>query len=168
MQSPKFSLEEQARINELFRDIAAKRTGTSTEYSPLQLSPSSQLIQKIKDNPIVPIVPAKKFLLKHYAEPTTADMAVLMTYFNPANSVRILQNFLQVRYFLQKAAIPLYTAELAFNESPFLLKDATVQFRTTSYMFYKENLIKLLTATIPTTYTKLCILDADIMFEQAD
>ena len=165
MQSPKFSLEEQARINELFRDIAAKRTGTSTE-----IPPAIKLIQSLKDKsmPVNKKDPTYIPLIQSYATPTTPDMAVLMTYFNPANSVRILQNFLQVRYFLQKAAIPLYTAELAFNESPFLLKDATVQFRTTSYMFYKENLIKLLTATIPTTYTKLCILDADIMFEQAD
>lgn len=163
MQAPKFSPEEQARINALIRDIAAKRAGISTE-----LPPAIKLIQSLKDKPIImnkkvlPPIP----LIQSYATPATPDMAVLMAYFNPTNSVRMLQNFLQVRHYLQQANIPLYTGEVAFDESPFLLQDAVVQLRTTSYMFYKENLIKLVEARVPATFTKLCILDADIMFEQ--
>ena len=209
MQSPKFSLEEQARINELFRDIDAKRIGTFAEVPPTiepinslkcksifsiaeqarinelfrdiaakrivtgtfaEIPPAIKLIQSLKDKSI----PVNKkeiryiSLIQSYETPTNPDMAVLMTYFNPANSVRILQNFLQVRHYLQQANIPLYTGEVAFDESPFLLNDAAIQLRTSSYMFYKENLIKLVEARVPSTFTKLCILDADIMFEQAD
>ena len=162
MQTPKFSPEEQARINHLLQDISAKRAGV--KYIPPELTPAVQLIQSLKDKPIN--MQEKCPLIQEYATPTTLDMAVLIAYFNPANSVRILQNFLQVRHYLQKANIPLYTGEIAFEESPFLLNDATVQLRTTSHMFYKENLIKLVEASVPASFTKLCILDADILFRE--
>jgi len=94
-------------------------------------------------------------------------MAVILVFFNPQDSVRIIQNILMVKYYLDKAQIPYFIGELAFNDKPLIFKpaDNIVQFRSASYMFYKENLINAVIKIIPETYTKLCMLDADIMFD---
>jgi hypothetical protein len=94
-------------------------------------------------------------------------MAVILVFFNPQDSVRIIQNILTVKYYFEKAQIPYFIGELAFNDKPLIFKPAEniVQFRSASYMFYKENLINAVLKIIPETYTKLCMLDADIMFD---
>jgi hypothetical protein len=94
-------------------------------------------------------------------------MAVILVFYNPSYSVRIIQNILTVKHYLDKAHIPTFIGELAFDEIPFVFNasDTVFQFRSTSYMFYKENLIKLVVAKLPATYTKLCMMDADIMFD---
>jgi hypothetical protein len=102
-----------------------------------------------------------------YTTPTKKDMAILLVFFNPANSIRIIQNLLTVKHSLERSAIPTYIAELAFEDQSFVFAPAEnmLQVRSSSYMFYKENLIKALEPHIPATFTKLCMLDADIMFD---
>ena len=164
MQTPNLLTGGQGVINEIIRNNYLRNKLIEKEMS---LSPALYLIKNLKNKPLS-ILPKSYYTPTYYATPTTLDMAVIITYFNPAKSVRILQNFLQVRHFLQKANIPVYIGEVAFGTDAFLLPEAAVQLRTTSYMFYKENLNKLVEQQIPTTYTKLCIMDADILFEQAD
>jgi hypothetical protein len=67
---------------------------------------------------------------------------------------------------LEKAEIPFYIGEIAFNEEQFYFnkKDNIFQFRTNDYMFYKENLINIIEKKISNEYTKICIMDCDIMF----
>ena len=95
-------------------------------------------------------------------------MAVIIVFFNPAQSLRMIQNILMVKYYLEAAGIPLYIGELAFDENPFLFKPAgnVFQYRSTSYMFYKENLAKIVESNISKVFKKLCFLDADIMFSE--
>lgn len=111
-----------------------------------------------------------KFVQVPYNKPEKKDMAVILVYFNPTKAMRPIQNLLLVKHMLETAGIPLYITELAFNEEPFLFtaSDTIQQYRSTSYMFYKENLIKATEAKIPPTYTKLCMLDADILFDHPD
>ncbi len=93
-------------------------------------------------------------------------MAVILVYFNPTQSIRIIQNIMTVKFWLEKANIPIFIGEIAFEDTPFLFAPTpnVCQFRSSSFMFYKENLISLTEKIIPPSYTKLCLLDADILF----
>lgn len=108
-----------------------------------------------------------KFTSIRYHAPNKADMAIILVFFNPVASVRLIQNILTVKHSLDTANIPYFIGELAFNSDPFLFNASAniFQYRSDSYMFYKENLIKAVEARIPDSFTKLCILDADIMFD---
>lgn len=111
-----------------------------------------------------------KFSHTSYTKADVNDVAVLIVFFNPTQSVRIIQNLLYVKSLFEAAAIPAFYGELAFQDNPFVLSSASnvFQWRSTSYMFYKENLIVQLEKLVPNTYTKLCILDADIVFKNKD
>ncbi len=108
-----------------------------------------------------------KFELIHYNQPKNKDLAIMITFFNPCKSIRIQQNLLLVKHYFDLANIPYFIAELAFNNDKFFLekKDNILQLRSSSYMFYKENLINLLEKIIPEQYTKLCVMDCDILFD---
>lgn len=102
-----------------------------------------------------------------YNEPEKKDMAVIMVYFNATKSVRIAQNILLVKQYLDNANIPYYIGELSIDGSPYLFKESPniFHYKTDDYMFYKENLINLLEVRIPDEYTKICNIDADIFFD---
>jgi hypothetical protein len=95
-------------------------------------------------------------------------MAVILVYFNMACYSRPIQNLLLVKHFLELANIPVFLTELAINDAPFLFRrpaDNVFQVRSTSAMFYKENLIRYAEARLPATFTKICILDSDVLFD---
>ena len=121
-----------------------------------------------EDGVTLPPIHALKFYPEPYDTPKTKDMVVILVFFNPNPYVRIIQNILTIRHLLESAKIPYYIAELAFVDQPFLFKPAAniFQFRSNSYMFYKENLIRVVEPKIPEIFTKLCILDADVMFDR--
>lgn len=108
----------------------------------------------------------KAHLYAPYAAPAKQDMAVILVYYNPANSVRILQNVLFVKQKLEAATIPTYLVELAYDDKPHMFKESDTVFlyRSSSYLFYKENLINLAERRIPPQYTKICALDADVVY----
>jgi hypothetical protein len=112
----------------------------------------------------------KQVLLRPYVVPQNTDMAVLLVYYNPASSVRIFQNLLTVKQKFETAQIPYYIAELAYEDQPFAFppSDIIFQYRSTSFLFYKENLINLAEKRIPSHFTKICTLDADIVFAKPD
>ena len=109
-----------------------------------------------------------KFHPIHYKPPIKDDMAVVLVFFNPQRSIRIVQNIITVVHYLKSANIPYFIHELAFNDEPHIFAPApNIKLsRSTSYMFYKENLIHTLLPSIPEKYTKICIMDADIMFDE--
>jgi len=115
-------------------------------------------------------LPLRELLLQPYASPTRCDMAVLLVVFNPGSSVRIIQNLLFVKQKLETAVIPTYVAELAFPNQTYIFpaSDNVFQYSSNSYLFYKENLINLAEQRIPTSFGKICTLDADIIFAQPD
>ena len=108
-----------------------------------------------------------KLILEEYDVPINSDLAIIIPFFNPTNSIRIIQNLLLVKHFLEISNIPFYICELAFLDYPHVLPkaDNILQLRSSSYMFYKENLINTIEKIIPPFFTKLCIMDADIIFE---
>lgn len=109
-----------------------------------------------------------KFFPVLYNAPSTPDMAVVMAFFNPARSLRIIQNILMVKSLFERSNIPFFIGEIAFADEPFSFSIAEniFQYRSESYMFYKENLINLMVAKLPTQYTKVLMMDADIVFAE--
>ncbi len=107
----------------------------------------------------------------NYATPTRTDMAVLMCMFNPTQSVRIVQNWLYVWNKFVSAGIPVFGIELLFPwQRSASLADAfkTLTVRSDSIMFHKEKLLERLEREVPASYTKLCWVDCDIVFQKAD
>ena len=110
---------------------------------------------------------SEKLRLEPYDIPSNSDLAIIIPFFNPTNSIRIVQNLLLVKHYLELSNIPFYICELAFLDYPHVLPTSSniLQLRSNSYMFYKENLISTIEKIIPSNFTKLCIMDADIIFE---
>jgi len=108
-----------------------------------------------------------KYYPTKYNEPLKKDMAIIMVYFNCNESVRLSQNILLVKQYLDNAKIPYYIGELSIDGSPYLFSesDNIFQYKTDDYMFFKENLINLVEERISDEYTKICNLDADIFFD---
>jgi hypothetical protein len=101
-----------------------------------------------------------------YSKPEQQDMAIILAFFNPAKSFRIIQNLYTVKQLLEIAEIPVYIGEVAYKEEPFVLPSSstTYQYRTSSVMFYKENIMAQLIKKLPDNFTKVVLLDADILF----
>ena len=105
-----------------------------------------------------------------YDAPVIPDMAIVMAFFNPGKSFRIIQNLYTIKQMLELSDIPFYVGEIAYNDVPFVLKNGPniYQYRTSSLMFYKENLMTQVIKKLPESFTKVLILDADIVFLDAD
>lgn len=99
-----------------------------------------------------------------YRKPVCTDTAVCMCFFSPAGFQKPKNNFMYVKKLLDKANIPTFTIECVIGNQEPLLKDPTVQVRSNSYLFYKEQLYNLLVPKIPEQYTKLVFIDGDIVF----
>jgi hypothetical protein len=97
-----------------------------------------------------------------YTHPKHKDLAVCFTYFNAAKSKRILMNYLYVVEKLKIAGIPYFTIEM--YESVPEIQDA-FHVKTDFILFQKERLCSILEKHIPTSYTKLMFIDADIVFD---
>ena len=118
----------------------------------------------------VPIMVKDRFKPVFYNEPVDPDMAILLCYFNPCKYNRLIQNALMVKHFLDRANIPYFIAELKHTNDEYMFPPGAniFQYTSDSYMFYKENLITTMEKRIDTKYTKICILDFDIMFDNPD
>jgi hypothetical protein len=112
-----------------------------------------------------------KIKLKMYNKPIINDMAVLLCYFNPCKYNRIIQNALTVKHLFDAAKIPYFIAEIKHNNDEtyfFSSADNIFQYSSNSYIFYKENLINTLEKNISKEYSKICIIDFDIIFDNPD
>lgn len=103
-----------------------------------------------------------------YIEPNVKDTAVLLAFYNPARFKRLLKNILYLIEIFKRNKIPYFVAECVFDGKAPQIPEATITLRSNSYMFYKEQLINLLEKKVPKQYTKLVMLDADILFDAPD
>lgn len=116
-----------------------------------------------------PIVPKPE--LVQYNQPQTKDMAIILVYFNPCKYRRIIQNALTVKHQLDCAQIPYFIAEIKHDsDSQYLFhkSDNVFQCSSNTYLFYKENLIRIAETKLLDNFTKICILDFDIFFDNLD
>jgi len=100
----------------------------------------------------------------YYETPTNKDLAVGFAIFNYTKSSRILMNYLYTVEKMKLAKIPIFTIELVITGNKPSIKDAYHVYGS-SYLFQKENLLRILETKIPEQYTKLLFLDADIIFD---
>ena len=91
-------------------------------------------------------------------------MAICLAMFNPMRSARIIMNYLYVTNIFKLHGLPVFTIELVYEGREPEIIDA-FHVRANSYMFHKENLLRILETRIPSEYTKLAFIDADIMFD---
>ena len=111
-----------------------------------------------------------KIQVPRYKEPPVKDMAICIPFFNPAEHVKLYMNLSLVLQTLTSAKIPWFVGEVAFMEKPWFFGDEpnVFRFRSTSYMFYKEQILNQMVQRLPEQYTKICILDGDILFEDPE
>jgi len=103
-----------------------------------------------------------------YIEPTVNDTAVLLAFYNPVPFNRILRNMLYVIQCLKEKNIPYFIVECVFHGRKPEIPDATMVVHSNSYMFYKEQLINKLETVVPEQFTKLAVIDGDILFDSPD
>jgi hypothetical protein len=103
-----------------------------------------------------------------YIEPACKDIAILLAFYNPAKFKRILNNILYIIQILKEKNIPVFIAECVFDDSAPAIPGADLVLRSNSYMFYKEQLMNKLEKLVPEKYTKLVMLDGDIIFDSPD
>jgi len=102
-----------------------------------------------------------------YNIPTEKNMAIIIPYFNFVNSINIRNNLLTVKDSLEKSQIPFFIGEILYNNQKSLFNNEfnIFSFHTNSIMFYKEHLVNLIESKINHSFKYICILDADIIFE---
>jgi len=95
------------------------------------------------------------------------DMAICFGVFNPAQSKRLMMNYLYVANLYRSFGLPVYTMELVFEgRDPEIPVSPTVfHVHGKSHMFHKERLCRLLEQRVPRRFTKLAFLDADVIFD---
>jgi hypothetical protein len=94
-------------------------------------------------------------------------MALCFVVFNPAQSKRLMMNYLYVANLYRSFGLPVYTMELVFEgRDPEIPTSPTVfHVHGKSHMFHKERLCRLLEKRVPRHFTKLAFLDADVIFD---
>jgi len=112
----------------------------------------------------------EKLFSMRYNKPIEKKMAIILVYFNIQSSLRIIHNLLFIKQMLDLANIPYFIGEMSINGSPFLFAESSniFHFQSSDNMFYKENIINLMEPLLPPIYDKLCIMDADIIFDNSD
>ena len=95
------------------------------------------------------------------------DMAIGLVIFNPARTKRIIMNYLYTVNEFHRHRLPVFTLELCFGNSKPEISDSIVV-RGNSHMFHKERLCRLLETKIPSVYSKVAFIDADILFDSPD
>jgi hypothetical protein len=95
------------------------------------------------------------------------DMAIGFVFFNPAESKRLLMNYLYVANLYRSCGWPIFTLELVFGDRKPEIVDAFHVYGN-SYMFHKERLCRLLEKRIPKHFKKIVFLDADVIFESTE
>ena len=103
-----------------------------------------------------------------YIAPSCKDTAVLLAFYNPVGFKRILNNILYIIKILKEKNIPYFIAECVFDNRKPQIPGADLVLHSNSYMFYKEQLLNSLEKVVPEQYTKLVLLDGDIIFDSPD
>jgi hypothetical protein len=94
------------------------------------------------------------------------DMAIGLVIFNPAKSIKIIENYYEMIKQFEKFNLPFYTLELVYDGKPQICEAYHIYGK--SVMFHKENLCRILETKIPPKYKKIVFLDADIIFDRSD
>jgi hypothetical protein len=110
------------------------------------------------------------FLHTPYNIPEINDMLIVLPFFNPCNSVRILQNLLLIKSKLDHAKIPYVIIHCLFPDSNSIAheSDNYMIVKSNSYAFVKENISNIVIKKYIDKYEKFVIHDCDIIFKESD
>jgi hypothetical protein len=90
-------------------------------------------------------------------------MAIGLVVFNPAESKRIIMNYLYTANIFKQQGLPVFTLEMVFKDREHDIPDA-FHVRCDSIMFHKERMCRILETKIPKKYKKIAFIDADVLF----
>jgi hypothetical protein len=98
---------------------------------------------------------------------TPTGLWAITSYFNPARYRRKLQNY---RAFRERLAVPLVTAELAFDGFDLDAGDADllVRVRGGDVLWQKERLLNLAASALPDSCDAVAWIDCDVIFDDPD
>ena len=100
------------------------------------------------------------------------SLAIICCHYNPGNFQAPRRNLLRFLWQMESADIPVFIAELAYDQKPFLLPSSpqVFHFRTSAsnILWHKENLLNLAACRVPSKYDKLAWIDPDIFFMSRD
>ena len=94
------------------------------------------------------------------------DMAIGLVIFNPAKSIKIIENYYEMIKQFEKFNLPFFTLELVYDGKPQICEAYHIYGK--SVMFHKENLCRILETKIPQKFKKIAFLDADVLFDDSD
>jgi hypothetical protein len=153
----KFSISSNKNIRPLIKNSLSLQENNLPAHNDLQSTEKNLLLKE------------KLFSIR-YNEPVEKKMAIILVYFNKQGSFRIINNLLFVKQMLELANIPYFIGEMSVSGSPFLFAESSniFHFQSPDNMFYKENIVNLMEPLLPPIYDKLCIMDADIIFDNND
>jgi hypothetical protein len=97
------------------------------------------------------------------------NLAVITTHYNPCGFRRPRENYRRFAAGMQAAGVPLWTAELAYDDDPFHLPagDRTLRLRGSRqlhFLWQKERLLNLLIERLPPEVDAIAWIDADVLF----
>lgn len=97
-------------------------------------------------------------------------LAVVTCHFNPAGYRRLRDNYLRFLHHIRWFGVPVFSAELAFDDQEFPTSDAFLRLRggPENMMWQKERLINLLVERLPPEYSAVAWVDADVVFADPD
>ncbi len=144
-----------------------KKSNQSKIHAIKRIKDSSN--QKPKDNKIKVQEPEPvEVNLKEDKRPIGNDrkLAVITSFFNPANYVNIRHNYLQFSREIKKHA-DLFPIELSFNGEFFIEDENVIRINGNeeNVLWQKERLLSIVLDNLPEEYTNVAWLDCDILFE---
>jgi hypothetical protein len=95
------------------------------------------------------------------------DLAVVSCHFNPCNYKSRYNNLLRYMTALAHQDVPLYLAHLVFADRGYIVPMPSVTVLTLQgrdILWHKERLLNILIQKLPSKYTKVAWIDADVIF----
>ncbi len=101
-----------------------------------------------------------------------AQLYVIATVWNPAGYESRYRLYRDFARHVEQSGATLYTVELATDDRPFAVTEAGnprhMRFRTSHQLWYKENLVNVAVARLPSDWRYVAWLDADIHLIRSD
>lgn len=153
------TLDRGSRRDQLSFDYAAWKAGVRVN----RITPG---LTRGHDNYIETFQPyfaARFHQPKLWTQPEPQNLAVVTCHFNPMGYSRTITNYKRFMANMKLSGVPVYSAELAFDDKPFVT-DSILKLRGTSrhVLWQKENLLNALERILPPEIDAVAWIDADV------
>jgi len=99
-------------------------------------------------------------------------LAVITSFFNPANYSNIKSNYIEFKDFINKSGVDLFTIELVFDDQEFFTEESEFNIHirgdSKNIMWQKERLLNILIDKIPVEYNNIAWIDCDVILDDYD